>query len=96
MRVGEIQRLCPYLILGRRYSQKSKPQIRIAFLITLSVRRGRALADKEIAEGKLEQAQKKFKDIPTAEAYLEDCKIRFETISEMAKTGNKLTGKFNI
>ena len=52
-----------------------------------TLRRGRALADKEIAEGKLEQAQKKFKDIPTAEAYLEDCKIRFESISDMAKTG---------
>ena len=47
------------------------------------------MADKEIAESKLEQAQKKFKDIPTAEAYLEDCKIRFESISDMAKTGIK-------
>ncbi|XP_063683546.1 sorting nexin-6-like isoform X2 [Bolinopsis microptera] len=53
---------------------------------SLLYRRGRALADKEIAEGKLEQAQKKFKDIPTAEAYVEDCKIRFESISDMAKT----------
>lgn len=50
-------------------------------------RRGRACADKEIAETKLEQAQKKFKDIPTAEAYLEDCRIRFESISDMARKG---------
>ena len=50
------------------------------------------MADKEIAESKLEQAQKKFKDIPTAEAYLEDCKIRFESISDMAKTGMKIEG----
>jgi len=51
----------------------------------LLYRRGRSLADKEIATGKLEQAQKKFKDVPTAEAHLEDCKIRFENISEMSK-----------
>lgn len=53
---------------------------------SLLYRRGRALADKDIAENKLEKAQEKFKDIPTAEAYLQDCKIRFESISEMAKT----------
>lgn len=53
---------------------------------SLLYRRARALADKEIAQTKLEQANKRFKDIPTAEAYLEDCRIRFEGISDMAKS----------